>query len=184
MVQGKRAFLRGTFALGRRIILNGEISRPPFEKEMIHPDYEILDDNEDQLLNFKRIVPVYSETEDWVKKALRRIMWQVVRDYAHLLRNPALDEISRKRRLMDTHEALRQVHFPDANQEIQAYQENRSDAHRTLIYREFFYFQLGLAFRRSGRIIEEGISFKIGGGLRKRFMKYFPLPLRPLSSEP
>ena len=175
--KGRESFLRGTFALGRRIILTGEISRLPFEKEMIHPDYEILDDNEDQLLNFKRIVPIYSETEGLRQKTLRRIMWQVVRDYAHLLRNPVPDEISRKHRLMDTQEALRQVHFPDANQEIQAYQESRSDAHRTLIYREFFYFQLGLALRRSGRIIEQGISFKIGGGLRKRFYEVLPFTL-------
>ena len=64
---------------------------------MIHPDYEILDDNEDQLLNFKRIVPIYSETEGLHQKTLRRIMWQVVQNYAHLLRNPIPDEISRKR---------------------------------------------------------------------------------------
>jgi ATP-dependent DNA helicase RecG len=172
--RGRESFLRGTFTLGRRIILTGQISRLPFEKEMIHPDYEILDDNEDQLLNFKRIVPIYSETEGLRQKTLRRIMWQVVRDYAHLLRNPIPDEISRKRRLIDTQEALRQAHFPGTDQEIQAYQETRSDAQRTLIYREFFYFQLGLALRKSGRIVEQGISFKIGGGMRKRFYGSLP----------
>jgi len=33
-------------------------------KTMIHPEYEILEDDEaENLLNFKRIVPIYSETE-------------------------------------------------------------------------------------------------------------------------
>ena len=117
---------------------------------MIHPDFEILDDNEDQLLHFKRIVPVYSETEGLHQKTLRRIMWQVVRDYAHLLQSPIPEEICRKHRLMEIREAVRQVHFPDANQEIEAYQEIRSDAHRTLIYDEFFFFQLGMALRKRG----------------------------------
>ena len=35
---------------------------------MIHPDFEILDENEDQLLHFKRIVPIYSETEGITSK--------------------------------------------------------------------------------------------------------------------
>ncbi len=176
--KGRESFLRGTFTLGRRIIMTGEISSGfPFEKEMIHPDYEILDDNEDQLLNFKRIVPVYSETEGLHQKTLRRIMWQVVQNYAHLLRNPIPDEISRKQRLMDIGEAVRQVHFPDANQEIHAYQEARSDAHRTVIYSEFFCFQLGLALRKKGGIVEQGISFKIGGEMRKRFCSALPFTL-------
>jgi ATP-dependent DNA helicase RecG len=167
--KGRESFLRGTFTLGRRVILTGEIGRSPFEKEMIHPDYEILNDNEDELLNFKRIIPIYSETEGLHQNTLRRIMWQVVRNYAHLLRNPIPDEISRKHRLMDIREAVRQVHFPDADQEIQAYQETRSDAHRTLIYGEFFYFQLGLALRKCGEIAEQGISLKTGGEMRERF---------------
>ena len=173
---GRESFLRSTFTLGRRVILTGEVSRFPSEKEMIHPDYEILDE-EDQLLNFKRIVPIYSETEGLHQRAMRRIMWQAVRNYAHLLRIPIPEEISQKHRLMDIHEAVRQVHFPDADQEIQAYQETRSDAHRTLIYNEFFYFQLGLALRKSGGSVAQGISFKTGGEMKKRFCDSLPFTL-------
>ena len=111
--KGREAFLRGTFKPEKRIILTGKIIGFPFEREMIHPDFEILDDNEDQLLHFKRIVPVYSETEGLHQKTLRRIMWQVVRDYAPLLESPIPEEICRKHGLMEIREAVRQVHFPD-----------------------------------------------------------------------
>jgi ATP-dependent DNA helicase RecG len=174
---GRESFLRQTFKLGRRVILTGEISGCPFEKEMIHPDFEIFDDDENQLLNFKRIVPIYSETEGLHQKTLRRILWEVVRNYSHLLRSPIPDEISRKHRLMDIGEAVRQVHFPDANQEIQDYQETRTDAHRTLIYGELFYFQLGMAMRKRGAISERGISFKIGGEMLKQFYDALPFTL-------
>jgi ATP-dependent DNA helicase RecG len=175
--KGRECFLRRTFTLGRQVVLTGETSRFPFENEMIHPDYEILDEHVDQLLNFKRIVPIYSETEGLHQKTVRRIMWQVVRKYAGLLHNHIPGEISRKNRLMDVSDAVRQVHFPDADQEIQAYQEVRSDAHRTMIFSEFFYFQLGLALRKNGGIVEQGISFKTGGEMGKRFYGALPFTL-------
>ncbi|MDD1748819.1 MAG: ATP-dependent DNA helicase RecG [Methanothrix sp.] len=175
--EGRGSFLRGTFTPGRRVVLSGEVSRSPFEKEMIHPDYEILEDNEDQSLNFKRIVPIYSETEGLHQKTLRRIMWQVVRDYARLLQSPIPDEVSRKHRLMDIREAIRQLHFPDADQDIQAYQDTRSDAHKTLIFGEFFSFQLGLALQKRAGIIEQGISFKKDGEMKKRFYDSLPFTL-------
>ena len=172
--KGREAFLRGTFKPEKRIILTGKISGFPFEREMIHPDFEILDDNEDQLLHFKRIVPVYSETEGLHQKILRRIMWQVVRDYAPLLESHIPEEICRKHRLMEIREAVRQVHFPDVDQEIEAYQESRSDAHRSLIYDEFFFFQLGMALRKRGELLEQGIAFRPGGEMLKRFYEALP----------
>ncbi len=104
-------------------------------------------------------------------------MWQVVRDYAHLLQSPIPEEICRKHRLMEIREAVRQVHFPDVNQEIEAYQESRSDAHRTLIYDEFFFFQLGMALRKRGELLEQGISFRSGGEMLKRFYEALPFTL-------
>jgi len=175
--KGREAFLRGTFKPEKRIILTGKIIGFPFEREMIHPDFEILDDNEDQLLHFKRIVPVYSETEGLHQKVLRRIMWHVVRDYAPLLESHIPEEICRRHRLVAIRDAVRQVHFPDVNQEIDAYQESRSDAHRSLIYDEFFFFQLGMALRKRGELLEQGIAFRPGGEMLKRFYNALPFTL-------
>ena len=175
--KGREAFLRGTFKPERRIILTGKVTGFPFEREMIHPDFEILDDNDDQLLHFKRIVPVYSETEGLHQKTLRRIMWHLVRDYAPHLESHIPEEICRKHRLMATRDAIRQVHFPDVDQEIEAYLENRSDAHRSLIYDEFFFFQLGMALRKRGELLERGIAFRPGGEMLKRFFEALPFTL-------
>jgi ATP-dependent DNA helicase RecG len=175
--KGREAFLRGVFQPGKRVILTGEVSGFPFEKEMIHPDFEILDDNEDQLLHFKRIVPVYSETEGLHQKTLRRIIWQVVRDYARFLKNPIPEEICRKHRLMENSDAIRQIQFPESDQEIESYQEARSDAHRTLIYDEFFFFQLAMALRKRGDLLEKGIAFKPGGEMLTRFYGALPFTL-------
>ena len=175
--KGREAFLRGVFRPGNRVILTGEVGGFPFEKEMVHPDFEILDDKEDQLLHFKRIVPVYSETEGLHQKTLRRILWQVVRDYARFLKNTIPEEICRKHRLKENCDAIRQVHFPESDQEIESYQDARSDAHRTLIYSEFFFFQLAMALRKRGDILEKGIAFRPGGEMLTRFYKALPFTL-------
>lgn len=175
--KGREAFLRGAFQPGKRVILTGEIGGSPFEKEMIHPDFEILDENEDQLLHFKRIVPVYSETEGLHQKTLRRIVWQAVRDYARGAKNPIPEGICRKHRLKEIGEAIRQVHFPDSDQEVDVYQDARSDAHRTLIYNEFFYFQLAMALRKKGDVLEKGIAFRPGGEMLARFYRALPFAL-------
>ena len=151
--KGREAFLRGAFKPEARVILTGEITGFPFDREMIHPDFEILNDQDDQLLHFKRIVPIYSETEGLHQKTLRRIMWKAVRDFAHLVQSPIPGEICRKRGLVEIREAVRQVHFPWNDQKMDLYLEMRSDAHRRLIYDEFFFFQLGMALRKRGEVL-------------------------------
>ncbi|MHB8769691.1 MAG: ATP-dependent DNA helicase RecG [Syntrophales bacterium] len=175
--KGRVSFLKGACSVGQRVILTGEVRGGPFEKEMIHPDHEILADDEDQLLNFKRIVPVYSETEGLHQKTIRRIIWQVTRDYAHLLGNCIPEEISRRRRLMDICEAVRQVHFPENEQDFRACTEWRSEGHRTLIYDEVFYFQLGCAIRNRGGMVADAVSFRTAGEMKRKFCTLLPFSL-------
>jgi ATP-dependent DNA helicase RecG len=148
--KGREAFLRGTFKPEMRVILTGEVTGFPFGMEMIHPDFEILNDQDDRLLHFKRIVPIYSETERLNQKTLRRILWKAVRDFVHLIQSPIPGEICRRRNLIAMRDAIRQVHFPENDQNIDEIQEVRSEAHRRLIYDEFFFFQLGMALKKKG----------------------------------
>jgi len=175
--KGREAFLRATFRLDSRLILAGEVSGFPFDREMIHPDFETLNDRDDQLLHFKRIIPVYSETEGLHQKTLRRIQWKVVRDYSHLIRSPIPEQICRKRGLMEIQDALRQLHFPGNDQEVHLFEEIRSDPHRRLIYDEFFFFQLGMALKKRGVVLEQGIGFRTNGELVRRFYDLLPFAL-------
>src|SRR5574340_1401505 len=74
-------------------------------------------------------------------------------------------------------DAVRMVHFPDVDQEVDAYQEGRSDAHRTLIYDEFFFFQLGIALSKKSELWEKGIVFRPTGEILKRFYLALPFTL-------
>lgn len=167
--KGQEAFLRKAFPNDARVILAGVATGFPFDREMIHPEFEILSENEDQLLHFKRIVPVYSETAGLPQKTIRRIAWKTVQSFAPLMTSPVPEEICRARSLMDFEEAVRMVHFPGNDQKIDLYQQAASEAHRRLIYDEFFFFQLGMALRKKGQLLERGISFRVTPEIVNRF---------------
>ncbi|MGV8079881.1 MAG: ATP-dependent DNA helicase RecG [Syntrophales bacterium] len=176
--QGGSTYLKRVFREGGTVILTGEIRGFLGGKEMIHPDYEVLDEEEGgDSLHFRRIVPVYSETEGLYQKVLRRILAGVLEEYAAHLVSPIPPFVLQSRRLPAMAEAVREVHFPGSGADPEELNRFSSSAHRRLIYDEFFFLQLGMALRRRGQAIEEGISFQTGGSLVKRFLTSLPFRL-------
>ena len=168
--KGQVAYLLDTFKQGTKVIFTGEVRPGYVGKQMIHPDYEILDEkDEDNLLNFKRIVPIYSETEGLHQKYYRKVMNFTLENYSRYVASPIPENICDKRNLMNIHEALLSVHFPGNNESMEQLLSFRSEAHRRLIYDEFFFFQLGMAIKKSGRILDKGISFHVGGEMLDKF---------------
>jgi ATP-dependent DNA helicase RecG len=176
--KGRMAYLVGIFKKGAKVIFTGEV-RPDYQgKSMIHPDYEILDDQEEEnLLNFKRIVPVYSETEGLHQKYIRKIMHSALEQYSRYIASPIPSHICEKRNLINIHEALIEVHFPSNIGSVEQLIDTRSAAHRRLIFDEFFFFQLGMALKKSGRVLEKGIAFNIAGNLLDKFYTLLPFDL-------
>lgn len=176
--KGKMSYFLGVFKKGTKVIFTGE-ARPNYDgKAMIHPDYEILDEKEEEnLLNFKRIVPIYSETEGLHQKYFRKVMNFALEQYSRYVASPIPADICRKRNLLNIHEALLSVHFPGNNESVEQFISARSEAHRRLIYDEFFFFQLGMAVKKSGRVLDKGISFKLAGKLLEKFYSILPFTL-------
>ena len=169
--KGQMSYLIGTFKKGTRVIFTGNVTLNYTGKSMIHPDYEIIDEEDEaNLLNFKRIVPIYSETEGLHQKYFRKIMNQALEQYSRYVASPIPADICRKRHLINIHEALLSVHFPAASESIEKYNAMQTVAHSRLIYDEFFFFQLGMAIKKSGRTLEQGISFNIQGNLLNKFL--------------
>ena len=173
--KGQMAYLLETFRKGTKVIFTGDV-RPDYSgRQMIHPDYEILDEkDEDNLLNFKRIVPIYSETEGLHQKYYRKVINFALENYSRHVASPIPENICEKRNLMNIHDALWAVHFPGRDDSMEQLLSFRSDAHTRLIYDEFFFFQLGMALKKSGRIVDKGIAFNPAGRLLEKF--YYSLP--------
>ena len=174
--RGNLTYMRKIFRKGVRVILTGEVSSYLSSKDMVHPDFEVLDeaDSGEDLIHFKRIVPVYSETEGLHQKYIRRIMAHAVDSYSRYVLSPIPQEICEKRGLREIHSAVRSVHFPASDEHIEAYNEMRSDAHRRMIYDEFFFLQLGMALKRNDNMLDEGIAFKTRGKNLHKFYGNLP----------
>ena len=175
--KGSFAYLRNTFKPGLRAILTGDARLYQHELEMIHPDFEILEEDEEAHLNFKRIVPIYSETEGLGQKHLRRIVLHAVEDYARYVPGPIPRDVCERQGLIDIIEAVRNVHFPGQEEDIQLLDDMRSAAHKRLIFDELFYFELAMALKHKGNVLEEGIAFQAEGELSSRFLSILPFGL-------
>jgi ATP-dependent DNA helicase RecG len=175
---GNERYLRERFKKGRQLIFSGEVRWFNYQREIHHPDVEIVDgDIEKDYLNFKRIVPIYSETEGLYQRTLRRLMKTILDGYAHELSSPIPPEIVERQDLIDFSEAFRRVHFPPEGESIDILNLQRSDGHRRIIFDEFFFLELGMALKKRGVALETGISFKTDGVLVKRLLNLLSFKL-------
>ncbi len=176
--RGNERYLRERFKKGRQIIFSGEVRWFNYQREIHHPDVEIVEGDADKdYLNFRRIVPIYSETEGLYQKALRRLMKAVLDGYAGELSSSIPEEIVERQDLIDFQEAFRRVHFPPEGESVDALNLQRSDAHRRIIFDEFFFLELGMALRRKGVALEPGISFKTDGVLVRKLLNLLSFEL-------
>ena len=175
---GNERYLRERFKKGRQLIFSGEVRWFNYQREIHHPDVEIVDgDIEKDYLNFKRIVPIYSETEGLYQRTLRRLMKAILDGYADELSSPIPPEIVERQDLIDFSEAFRRVHFPHEGEPVEALNLQRSDAHRRIIFDEFFFLELGMALKKRGVALETGISFKTDGVLVQNLLNLLSFKL-------
>jgi ATP-dependent DNA helicase RecG len=125
LVTGKKIQLFGRF-----YHKYGEIQSSSFEIE----DIDIKN-------NFGKILPVYPLTSGLSQSMIRRFTSRVLTLYAGEIENELPDEIIRKNNLMEKNKALKEIHFPSSNEELET-------AKKTLIYEELFYLEV-IVGRRS-----------------------------------
>ena len=149
-------YMRQKFKKDQQVILTGEIKRYNLQKEVHHPEMEIIDPDEEKSWEFKKIVPIYSETEGLYQKTMRRIMKKVVDEHAFSLVEGIPEPIRGRLQLIPLAEAVRSVHFPADDASIVSLTTGSSVAHRRLIFDEFFFLELGLALRKRKVGLESG----------------------------
>ncbi len=184
-------YMKGRFKKGMRLILSGEVRLYNFQKEMDHPELEIFEEDDsaspaetresppgvEESLHFGRIVPVYSETEGLHQRLLRKILKNVVDLFAEKAFSGIPPDLCREMRLIPLSEAFQRAHFPGQEEDLDSFNEGKSPAHRRLIFDEFFFLELGLALRRSGMLLEEGIAFPVSHRYTDQLRKILPFSL-------
>src|SRR5262249_50872056 len=166
-------YFAGRFRAGQRLLVHGRVE-PPLgagPHRLVHPDVTVLADDGD-LARLPPVVPVYEKPTAMPVGVMRRIVQGAVDSCGERVPAAVPPEVARRQRLIEPARALRHVHQPPAEADLEALSSARSLAHRSLIFDELFFLQLGLALRRSATGQEPGTAFpglgRLGRALRDR----------------
>ncbi|MFZ3209321.1 MAG: OB-fold nucleic acid binding domain-containing protein, partial [Geobacteraceae bacterium] len=177
-------FMKKTWQQGRLGIFTGEVRQYGYQKEVHHPDVEWLAAGEDLAgvmardpFNFGRVVPVYPLTEGLHQKTMRKVMKEIVDGFIKGIASSVPDTVADRHNLIPLGKALQEVHFPGNDADLVALNEGNTPAHRTLVFDELFFLELGLALRRQGVTLEPGISFVVAHRYTKPLARILPFQL-------
>ena len=180
----RRPWMEQRFTIGRQAVFIGELRRFGAIREVHHPEVHFLaagqslaDLAKADPLSFGCILPVYSLTEGLHQKTARKIWREVVERYASQAVSPLPAAIVQKYDLLPLSEALQQVHWPNSKTSLQQLEAGTDPARRSLVFDEFFFLELGLALRRQGVDIEEGIAFRVEHRFTAPLAKMLPYRL-------
>ncbi len=186
-----QSYLKKIFKKGQDVVLYGTVRYNYWGTgfEIINPDYEIFDENEEgtnpsngvynaaSFIHTGRIVPIYRSTDGLSQKILRSIMYEIVNKTVSSIQDPVPSEIIKAYNLSDLKESILNIHFPSQTSSIEALNSGKSIYHQRLAFDELFTLQIGLAAIKSGGVLEKGISFCPDGRYIERLMKRLPFEL-------
>ncbi|MEK7238665.1 MAG: ATP-dependent DNA helicase RecG, partial [Nitrospirota bacterium] len=181
-------YMEKYFKKGQKVILSGVVKGNPslgigFSRmsltsgfEMENPDFERLE-NDDIFIHTSRIIPVYKATEGFSPKQLRTLMFNTINTYAASAKDYLPEAILKRNNLMSLEKSIREIHFPEEFNNVDALNRGTSPAHVRLIFDDFFLLELGLALMKKKEVLETGISFKDKNILIDKFLKNLPFEL-------
>ncbi|VAW35071.1 ATP-dependent DNA helicase RecG [hydrothermal vent metagenome] len=156
----KLQYIKGRYKQGVRVKVFGNVTAYGAQKEIIHPDIEVLggDDDPAGLCGGGGILPVYSQIENFHQKTIRKIIDSIVKGYAQSVVGAVPCGVLQARGLLPLAEAFRKAHSPGSNGDVGL-------ARRSIVFDELFSLELGLALKRRAIKREGGLA--LGGGDEK-----------------
>jgi ATP-dependent DNA helicase RecG len=151
-------YLAGNLANGRMISAHGKIEPGmPGRLRMVHPNFDFVESGEETEL--QRIVPIYVHPAGLPLSLMRRWIGQTLSEYGVYLIDSLPPPISERHGLMTLAAAIAELHAPARDIDVDAFNSFGSRAHRTVVFDELFYLQLGLAARK--RSLSQSASIRL-----------------------
>lgn len=147
------------FPIGKEIRITGKVIVYRGKLEFHHPDLRDLDTEEEIQDD---LIPIYVEIENLSSAKIHRLIQQVLSQLSESAwgkeRFPL--EILKKYSLISRKQALIELHKP-LPEYSQLYSEQKSLAHKRIIFEEFFWLELYLAAKKTGLKKEKGIPLSL-----------------------
>ncbi len=153
---------------GTQITVSGEIDEYLGRLIFREPEWEVVDK---RLLHTGRLVPVYPLTEGITQKWLRSLIGdRILARYQPRLPDHLPPERRQHMNLLSLEDAVRQIHFPDNLDRLEA-------ARRRLAFDELLFIQLGVMRQRQAWRSEPGRPVTVSTTLVDAFLASLPFQL-------
>lgn len=156
--------------VGKAIDYRGKI-------EFHHPDLRDIDPEEELQ---DEIIPIYIEMD-----GISSFKWQKIIEtvFAELLKDPefiSFDKlplaVRKKNLLLGFYEAIKRIHQPP-KAEFDFFLQNKSESHRRLIFEEFFFLEVFLAFKKLGIQKENALPMSQQDEIKDKVIQSLPFTL-------
>ncbi len=170
---------KSNLARGNRIRCYGEIRRGQKYFEMVHPEYNLLGDDEDAGLE-QNLTAIYPTTEGMHQLTWRSLMQQALQ---YLQRGDALVTDLLPAKLLqqygfpDLKTALSIIHQPVMDDDVQSLVEGEHPARQRLVFEELLAHQVSLRQMRYRHVQQDSPPMTAGHKLSKRFLDNLPFQL-------
>jgi len=152
---------------GTQIVISGKVDEYLGRLTFQSPEWEELDKN---LVHTGRIVPVYPLTKGITAKQLRNQIKRAVDYWTNRLADPLPSETRERLGFLSLPQAVRQIHFPDDWDKLEA-------ARRRLAFDELLLIQLGVMRQRQAWQAQQGNPVQISQETVERSIQALPFQL-------
>jgi len=144
------SFLVSGLAKGQTLLVHGKVEHgQQMRMRIVHPDFEVIDAGDDASL--RRVLPVYLRPGGLPLSFIRKLAGQALAQFGGCVPNRLPPAIAKRQGLLSVSTALAQLHQPPLDVDLDALNEAASPAHRTIVFEELFFLQLGLGLRKHWR---------------------------------
>ena len=160
-------YVQKMIATGQRLVVFGKPRLRGQRICMEHPEFEVIENDEDISIHFRRITPIYPATEGVSQRVLRGMIFRTLENMGDVsIQTPLPDKVD----LGERNIALRDIHFPESFETLSAAREH-------LVFSEFFAMQMVIASRRAQSHQRAGGKHCGAGDLLEKFLRNLPFDM-------
>jgi ATP-dependent DNA helicase RecG len=159
-------YVQKMIATGQQLVIFG---RPKLRGQRLvvdHPEFEVIENDDEISIHFRRITPIYPATEGVSQRVLRSLIFRILKEVDTDSIAVELPESFGEKRP----QALRQIHFPESREQLAAIRDH-------LVLGEFFSMQMQIASERARNSARVGHHHSGRGALPAEFLRRLPFAL-------
>jgi RecG-like helicase/REP element-mobilizing transposase RayT len=157
-------YIQKMIATGQRLVVFGRVKRKGPRLLIDHPEFEVIEDDDEILIHFRRVTPIYPATEGLSQRVLRGLIFRLLEQVAGASADvPLPASLSTG----EDENALRKIHFPESDQQLRKVRDH-------LVLGEFFRMQMQIASARAENSARVGCRHQSRGLLAEQFIAALP----------